>query len=174
MTVQLRKDPVDIAVVLAGLVGMNEDEAVTPGHPVVGLIQSLAEVTDPLNAAPWWYAHTPVPTLDTHPLPTLMTEGLMDIYTPSVTAEALAVAGALPTVGTPVHAGEAARLAGLSTAPLPASGNVTGWDDRPVTAGLLQFPDDGHFAVYDNPRARNLYQEFLASALDGAPRIGGR
>lgn len=174
MTVQLRKDPVDMAVVLAGLVGMNEDEDVTPGHPIVGLLQSLAEVMDPLNAAPWWYAQAPVPAGDTHPLPTLMTEGFLDVYTPSVTAEALAVAGGLPTVGTSAHASEAARLAGLEVLSLPTANDLTGWDGRPVTGGLLQFPEDGHFAVYDNPRARNLYQEFLASALDGAPRIGGR
>ena len=39
---------------------------------------------------------------------------------------------------------------------------------------FVQFPDDGHFAIYMNPDARNRYVEFFRTFLeDGAPTIVG-
>lgn len=39
------------------------------------------------------------------------------------------------------------------------------------TLALLQFPSDGHFAIFDNPVARCRMTTFLSTALAGAARI---
>jgi hypothetical protein len=38
-----------------------------------------------------------------------------------------------------------------------------------VTAGLAQYEEDDHFAIFNNEDAAALYQQFLKSALDGNP-----
>jgi hypothetical protein len=176
MTVVRRQDPLDIAALLHALLGFEDDEAVVEHHPVVGLVQTLSEATDPINYAPHWFARAPRPGdlrpgVEPRPLPVLLTEGLQDAYTPSVTVEALASAARIPIVGTVASTSEAMRVLGLDAVPLPASANARDWNGDGVTAGLAQFPDDGHYAIYYNRDARTMYRDFLASALDGAPAI---
>jgi hypothetical protein len=170
-TLQLRKDPLDISALIASMLSLNDDEPVSPGHPVIGLIQALADVTDPLNAAPTWFARRPDGFADARPMPTLMTEGLLDAYTPAPTAEALAAAAGLPVAGPIAYEGDASRLRGLGARPLPVEATLPAWDGSRVAGGLLQYPQDGHFAIYWNPDARAQYADFLANALAGAPRI---
>lgn len=171
LTILLRKDPIDLSATLEALLGFDEGETLTPFHPVLGLIQTLADATDPVNYAPYWYAEHGdwQARADASPMPMALTEGLLDAYTPSVTAEALAAAGRMPIVGDPASMPEALTLRGLTPMPLPAQDNVAAWDGSAVTAGVAQFPSDGHFAVYDNRSARRFYRDFLTSALgDGA------
>ena len=165
LTIVLRKDPIDIALVLEALLGFGEDEHVTPLHPVIGVVQTLVEATDPLNYGGWWFAEQP-PWAAT-PVPILLTEGLHDQATPSVTTEALAAAARVPIVGDPSTSPEALTLRGLAPIPLPTSGNVLGWDGAFITAGLGQFPDQDHYAIYQDKAARRLYRDFLVTALDG-------
>lgn len=169
MTVVLRKDPMDIAVLIRSLLAFTDDEALTTFHPVVGLIQMLSEATDPLNYAPWWFAEEP--PWDAAPLPIVLTEGLGDLSTPSITTEALAAAGRVPVVGPIATSPESFVLRGLTAEPLPTGGNALDWTQSAITAGLGQYPDDDHFAIYDNRSARRLYRDFLSSALEGAPRF---
>lgn len=170
MTIVLRKEPLDFAQVLEGALGFDEDETLTTLHPVVGLVQMLSEATDPLNYAPWWFAEAP--TWDAEPLPVVLTEGLNDTSTPSVTTEALAAAGRVPIVGTPATDPLALELRGLDPHDLPTEGNAVDWRGAPHTAGLAQFPDDDHFAIYDNRDALRIYRDLLVTALDGEPRLG--
>lgn len=170
-TVMLRKDPVDFAALVAGATRFSEGEVPSPGHPVIGLIQALAEVTDPIHTARGWFAET-LPGASGGPLPVLLTEGLLDPYTPSVTAEALAAAGHVPIVGEVAAMSEALRLRENGPDALPARDNASTADGEPITAGLAQFPEDGHFAIYDNRRARSLYKRFAVSVLAGDPVIG--
>ncbi|MDP2311835.1 MAG: hypothetical protein Q8P41_02950 [Pseudomonadota bacterium] len=169
MTVVLRKDPLDIATLISQLLAFQEGEALTTFHPVVGLIQMLSEATDPLNYAPWWFAEEP--SWDATPLAVVLTEGLEDAATPSLTTEALAASGRVPIVGTAATSPESQQLRGLSAQDLPASDNATDWDGAPITAGLGQYPDDGHFAIYNNRDAKQLYRDFLVTALDGGARL---
>ncbi len=169
MTIVLRKDPLDIAQVLAAALGFEEGEALTTFHPVVGLVQMLSEATDPLNYGPYWFAEAP--GWDAAPLDIVLTEGLHDAATPSVTTEALAAAARVPIVGDAATDPEGLALRGLSPDDLPTEGNAVGWDGDPVTAGLGQFPDDDHYAIYDNRDALQLYRELLVTALAGEPRL---
>lgn len=169
MTVVLRKDPLDIAQVLSAALGFDEGETLTTFHPVVGLVQMLSEATDPLNYAPYWFAEEP--TWDAAPLPVVLTEGLNDIATPSITTEALATAARVPIVGEPATDPDGLALRGLTPVGLPTEGNARDWNGDPITAGLGQFANDGHFAIYDNRDALQLYRELLVTALQGEPRL---
>jgi hypothetical protein len=175
MTIVRRKDPLDIAGLLSALMQFDEDEAVVEHHPVVSLVQMLSEATDPINYAPYWYA-AEAPSAGAGwsgvPLPVLLTEGLLDAYTPAVTAEALANAAHMPIVGTVASLPDAMELRNLMPVDLPAANNAQDWNTDAITAGLAQFPDDGHYAIYYNADARTMYRDFLDSALDGSPTIG--
>jgi len=146
-----------------------EPGTLTTFHPVLALVQMLSEVTDPLNYAPDWFAEAP--EWAARPVPMLLTEGLLDTYTPPVTIEALATAGRVPVVGELYAEPEGFALRGLGADARPAEGNAEGWDGEPVTAGLAQFPDQDHFAIYHDPDARGLYKDFLESAVHGAAEL---
>jgi pimeloyl-ACP methyl ester carboxylesterase len=169
MTIVLRKDPLDIAQVLAAALGFSEDEELTTFHPVVGLVQMLSEATDPLNYGPYWFAESPV--WPASPVPIVLTEGLLDAATPSVTTEALAAAARVPIVGEPATDPEALELRGLGVDELPTEGNALDWNGDPITAGLGQFEDNDHYAIYQNRDALQLYRDMIVSALDGEPRF---
>ena len=101
------------------------------------------------------------------PKSVLMTEGLMDRYAPPTSIEALASAMRSPQVR-PVHAViEGLSALGVADIAPPVSGNIAG---GAATAGVLQFPDDGHFAVFENPTAAAQVFDFLGSLeSDGLP-----
>jgi hypothetical protein len=67
------------------------------------------------------------------------------------------------------------ELRGLVPLERPVSGNVSGYGDGELTAGLVQYPDDGHFAVFDNSEAAYTYLGFLLSAVEAeTPTIQSR
>ncbi|MFZ5481412.1 MAG: hypothetical protein ACOZNI_31920 [Myxococcota bacterium] len=167
LTIMQRKDPLDIEATLELLLGFEEDEHLSTFHPAIGLIQTLSEVTDPLNYGPWWFAEQP--GWEASPIPVLLTEGVEDEMTPADTSEALAVAARVPIVGEPAREPDAMKLRALEPIALPTEGNARDWDDAPITAGLGQFEDVGHFAIYEDRDAKQLYRDFLVSALDGRP-----
>jgi hypothetical protein len=169
ITIVERKDPFDIAQIVTSLLQFDEGEELTTLHPVVGLIQMLSEVTDPINYGPSWFAEEP--RWDSRPLPILLTEGLNDAETPSLTTESLAAAARIPIIGTPVTDPEALDLRGIDPVGVPSEKDARDWNHDGITAGLGQFPDDNHFAIYDNVDARKLYREFLDTALDGEPEM---
>ena len=134
-------------------------------HPIVALVQMLAERTDPLNYAPLWVAES-----RGEPVSVLLTEGLWDAQTPADTSEALATAGRLPIVR-PYREREVLglELRGLEPLREPFSGNVVHPAGVEVTAGLAQFDDD-HYAIFNTPEAGLLWANFLYSmARDGSP-----
>lgn len=169
MTIVLRKDPLDIADLLSVVLDFDEGEVVDIFHPAVGLVQLFTEVTDPLNYGSWWFAEDG--GFGGRPLPIEMTEGLNDQATPSPCTEALAAAGRVPIVGEPATDPDGLRLRGLGPIDLPTSYNATDWTGAAITAGLGQYPDQDHYAIYQDNQARALYADFLISALDGDPEL---
>jgi len=166
-----RKDGMDIAAMIADLLDLGYDEELDELHPITGLVQLLSEVTDPLNYARHWF-------LEDHlyaegSVHVMATEGLLDEQTPSMTTEAMAAAGGLPILEPVAHLDDAHLLMGPPTEDLATTGNAVGYDGRPITAGLGQYPDDDHYAIFDNSTAARLYQGFLATARDdGTPTLG--
>ena len=97
----------------------------------------------------------------------LMTEGLLDLQTPPATAEALAAAGTLPILSPTAHLSTAHSLSEDGIDQSPAILNRKAYDGTKVTAGLAQFGDEDHFAIFYNETAADLYLKFLSTALDG-------
>ncbi|MBM4390171.1 MAG: hypothetical protein FJ090_03535 [Deltaproteobacteria bacterium] len=161
-------DPIPTAPLLAAALGIDEAN-LSVLHPVLGIVQMLSEVTDPMNYGPNWIAEEP--GWEARAVPVLMTEGLEDTYTPPRTIEALATAARLPIAGEMLYEPLGFDLRGLGAEDRPVEDNVVGYDGNEVTAGLAQFADQGHFAVYYDRDARNLYRDFLESASYGSPEL---
>ena len=165
MTLVQRTDP-PVLDLLSDMMQAPSGTRFTDLHPVMGLVQMLVEVTDPLYYAPQWYAEAQPGQARS----VLLTEGLHDEQTPADTSEALAVAGRL-TLCADFQERDVAglELRGLEPRELPFGGNAMAPDGTAVTAGLAQF-DSNHFAVFNIAEAANLWADFLYShATDGPP-----
>ncbi len=160
----------DVQGILTAALDFEDDDVLSVGHPALAMIQVLAEVTDPINYAPFWAARQP--HWQTSPSHVLMTSGRQDQQTPPATADALAAAGQLPIIMPAAHISPAHQLQENAFDTAPTFANRDSWDGGRVSAGLVQFQDDDHFAIFTNDTAAKLYIQFLSSALDNeAPRI---
>lgn len=159
----------DIQGLVSTLLDFAPDEQLDDLHPIAGLVQLIGEASDPLVYGPLWSARSAA--WPTRSMPVLLFEGLEDVYTPPRTAESLAGAARLPPLGVAHARSGALELCGRPTAPLPAAGNVRAWDGEAVSTGLLQYPDHGHFVIFEDEGAQAVYRGFLAGAVDGDPVI---
>ena len=154
-----KTEPIDIPG-LFGLV-LGDHEGFDAFHPVLSLFQSFVKPADPMNYAVY-LAHEPREGA-TRDL--LITEGMLDEFTPPIQAEAFAVAARVQPVS-PVYSEIPGMLwRGLAAVEAPFRGNLLNADGASWTGALLQFPDDGHFAIYGNPTAERAYVEFLADKV---------
>ncbi len=168
--VERDSDDFDIESLITNALGFSADEELTTFHPTVALVQMTAEATDPINYAPYW--HRLEASWSTAPVSVLQTEGLLDVYTPPSSTEALAGASATPIFAPVAQLSTAQELTGLLDEPTPASGNLLAWDGTSVSGGLAQYPDEGHFAIFNQWEAMELYQQFLSSSLtDSLPEV---
>ncbi len=163
-TIMYREAGMDIPALLSALLELDEDETLDTFHPVVALVQWLSDVTDPINYAPYWFHEEP--GWDAEPIHVGMSEGVLDTYTPHQTTEALAAAGRVPLLQPVASASLAHELRGISDALGPVAGNAASYADGRVTAGLVQYGDQGHFAIFDDYEAAALYREFLTAATE--------
>jgi len=170
MTIMQREDPIVIRDALLGALEAPESTEIFDLHPLISLIQTIVEPSDPMNYAPLWIAQSEGP-----PSSVLLTEGLHDSQTPADTSEALAVAGRLP-IARPYHERDVdgLKLRGLEVLSTPYSANSDHPTGTAVTAGLAQFDGD-HWAIFNNSDAALLYANFLWSQLRDSPpgEIGG-
>jgi len=170
ITILERKDPFDLAALVSSLLVLDPSEELTPLHPAIGLVQTLVDVTDPVNYAPYWSSmrgpwsgHTPVPVL--------ATSGTADVATPYETSIALAAAARLPAVSDQVVGDEALRLRGNAYTGLPTSDNGWAFDGARHTLGFAQFPGGGHGVVFEDRAASDLYINWLSSTAAGYPAL---
>lgn len=160
----------DIQAILGAALSLAPGEELDELHPVMGLVQLLSDATDPLSYAPHWQNRAPW-WQDT-PRNVLMFEGTDDIYTPPRTIRALAGAGRLPHLGARSVTSPIQRLVPLhQPGPGPFVDNLPAWDDAPVTGGVVQFPGEGHFVIFQNPDAERIYLDFLETALSAGPEV---
>ncbi|MCB9779102.1 MAG: hypothetical protein H6742_11110 [Alphaproteobacteria bacterium] len=173
LAVQYREQGgLDIEDILRRTFELDQDEALVPTHPLLAMVQVLAEGVDPLNYAPYWQSRQPF--WNSQPVSVLMTTGLLDQHTPSLTSQILAGSAGLPIAAPTWEAQPINELVGIE-ASLPLRGNRTAWDGSAVTGGIVEFPDDDHYPIFNNSDAIALYGEYLRSALyDGAPTITDR
>ncbi len=160
----------DIQGILEEVLQLEDGEELTATHPAVGLVQMIAEITDPLHYARYWFAERP--RWSATPQNVLVFQGLQDIYTPPPSIGALAAAGHVPFLGPIAETWPAQAFVPTARVDLPAAGTAEAWDGSRVTSGLLQYPDLGHFAVFEDSGAMKAYQQFLATALEsGRPEV---
>ena len=162
----------DIQGILEEVLQLGDGETLTAAHPAVGLVQMIAEATDPLHYARYWFAERP--RWEATPQNVLVVQGLQDLYTPPPTIGALAAAGRIPILDPVKQTWLAQSFVPPVGGAIPAEDNVVGWDGSRITAGILQYPEHGHFAVFDDTGAMNAYREFLAGAVDGDASIAER
>jgi len=162
-----RDDDYDFPTLIRTLLGFADDEPLTELHPILGLVQHIVEPTDPINYAPYWFHEDG--GFDHPPVPVLLTGGVRDDATPSRTSEALAAAARLPFAGAYHTIAPGAQLRGFGSTELPQELNVTTFEGQDMTSGFAQFFDGSHYAIFQEPEARDMVRTFLRTAIDGAP-----
>lgn len=163
-------DGLDIQELIRDTFDLGEDEQLDSFHPLIGMVQTLGESVDPINYAPYW--HDRQPWWEATPASVLMTTGLEDEYTPTITAQVMAGAAGIPIIDPVVQTQPINELRGLVGQATPVSYNLEAWDGTPVSGGIVEFEGEGHFPIFTNRTAVKLYQNYLDTALAGqAPEI---
>jgi len=162
-------DDLNIQELLRDTFEMDDDDPLEETHPILGVVQAISEITDPLNYAPYWHANEP--DWASTPRNVLMFEGLEDVYTPPIAIEAMAGAAQHPILAPVAQSSMVQELQDIDGTVTPTTQNIVAWDGSKVTGGLAQYPDQGHFAVFNDQDAATLYQDFLSSTLNGISEI---
>lgn len=157
-----KTEPVVIADVLKLVLQIPEDEPVDTFHPVPALLQTFVDAADPLNYGARWQRTPDAPHL-------LVTSGLQDTFTPGRNHAGLAGAFGLPQASPIAENLEILDLLGIADVAGTVTGNLGG---GARTGALVQYPQDGHFAIFNNPAAHQLFTHFFKTLReDGVPTI---
>ncbi len=161
ITLQERKDIVNFAELLRSLLAFPEAEILDDFHPVLNLIQTFIEPADPIGYARSYLVDPPQGVRRDF----LMVEGFLDFASPARGQEAFATAAGFPIVA-PVHrVPEAMEVLGPAPVLNTARENVSSAAGQ-VTAGLIQYPNETHFPIFDNSDAQRRYLEFIVSVIN--------
>ncbi len=173
-----KTQPVDVANDVSLILG----ESVDDYHPVLSLLQTYVESSDPGNYARLFFREPPIDPatgMPQTPKSIFHVLGLVDHYTPIRTIKALGLAMGTPPVLPMLDPIEGLAQAGLSWASPPVSSNVAGGK---ATAALCEYAVpvdrkgvpkyDGHFVEFNHPKAVLQSNAFLGTlARDGAARV---
>jgi hypothetical protein len=165
-TVLLRTDPIDLRLLAEGaFLNLQGKDSIGPFHPALALLQTVAEVSDPLNYAKHWTQDGESGLRNLY-----MTSGLLDPYTPAVGAEALAAAAFLPQWSEGATVSPAHVLRGIAQVTGPLTQNLPTPRGN-VTAVFRQFPGEGHFPVFDTPAIAQWVPLFESAFAQGDATI---
>lgn len=147
-----------------------EDGELDEFHPLLALVQTLLDPVDPQTWARLYLEPLP----GRRPRSALHFEGLADTMTLPAMAEALAVALRARPLEPLLSSVTGLELLGISPATTVSRNAVGGG----ATLALVQLAPadgrDGHYVLYDQPRASGLVRAFLAALARGetAPTVG--
>lgn len=162
-----KTDPIVIADVLKVVLSIPREETIDTFHPVPALLQTFVDPADPLNYGNLWRHRSGRRTPHL-----LITSGLVDTYTPPRNHGGLAAAYGVPLAAPIARQWPVLDLMGIDDVGAVVDGDLRSDDGAPLTAAMLQYPADGHFAVFENPVARGVFTEFFASLVrDGVPVV---
>jgi hypothetical protein len=151
-----KTEPYDISQVLRTVLSLENNEPIDRFHPVIALLQLWIDPADPISYGHVWRA------LDGDRPHLVATSGLLDDFTPKSTHAGLAGAFALPVVEPAAEEWPILSLLGIARGPIDtAHGNLTTSSGRTVTGAVLQYPVDGHFAIFRNAHAQDAYRQFF-------------
>jgi pimeloyl-ACP methyl ester carboxylesterase len=165
-----RQATVDFADLIRTGASFAEDEELTLLHPVMGLIQTLVDHTDPVVYAPYWF-HEDRGLAGQASTSVLLMGGLADGYTPPRTAAALASAARLRFVSEKLGDTPGSDLRRLGVDAIPVRDNLSGWDGQVVTSGFSQWETGTHWVIWEEARARNTFRNFLSTAWEERAKI---
>lgn len=160
ITLQERKDIVDFEALLRSLLDIPEAEPFDDFHPVLGLVETFIEPADPIAYARSYLENPPGGAVRD----LLIVEGFLDFASPARGQEAFATAARFPVVS-PVHrVPDAAAIVGPEPQDAPAKENVQSKSGA-ATAGMIQYPEETHYPIFDNEDANRRFAEFVRTAL---------
>jgi len=152
-----KTNPYDIpAAMMVGLA----DPALDRWHPVLNLVQLLAERADAVNHAQWVVDE---PVGDLGPRHVLQTYGIGDTFTPDATQYALARALRVDQV-----LNGNTSLENISIVDPPVTGNQHAAGESATGVVALYQPgagEDGHYVIFDLQDAQTQVGQFLATAV---------
>ncbi len=153
-----KTQPVNIPATVQGLLHDPADEF----HPLLSLIQTYLEDTDPINYARHLFAE---PLAGVAPKSIFQTMGLVDHYTPVPNIKALALAMGVQPAGPQLEPIDGLGYTAMQWGNAPLADNVAAGQ---ATGVLLEYTApataDGHFVVFDVPSAIAQSNRFLATA----------
>lgn len=162
-----KTDPIVIAEVLKLVLSIPAEEEVDTFHPVPALLQTFVDPADPLNYGPLWRHRSGRRTPHL-----LATSGLVDTFTPPRNHGGLAAAFGLPLAAPVALEWPVLQILGIADVGDVVDGDLRTDDDEPLTAAMVQYPADGHFAVFENATAMAVFTDFFASLVrDGVPIV---
>jgi hypothetical protein len=162
--------PPAIADILRLVLQAPEDEPIDRFHPVPAILQTFVDAADPLNYGSLWRHRSGRRTPHV-----IATSGLQDTYTPPINHAGLAGSFELPLADPIAERLEVLDLLGIDgVGDRWIEGNTTTDDGEPLTAAIVQFPEQGHFAVFNDPDAQTMFTDFFASLWQGTPAVRTR
>lgn len=164
-----KQGDLDLEELVTSLLDFSDGETFDAMHPIAALLQSLADVTDPINYAPYWNQRRAWFT--ERPVDVLLFQGTMDEYTPPETSDALSAAAGAPFVDSG-DIPEAHQVLGIEPVSSPVLRSIPAWGEQSVTSGMASYSGRGHFVIFELSEAASLYKEFLEGAVAGEPEIG--
>lgn len=146
-------------------------------HPVLNLLQHMAEMVDPVSFNPYFF-HQQIPGVA--PKHIFQAQGITDTYVGLPCHGAFAAAARLDLIEPLLDQDAWNRLSltgGVILADQGVSGNRLSWDQTDITAGFVQYPappggEDGHYVTYNFPSLQRRLGCFFETAIaDDIPTI---
>ncbi len=164
ISVYQKTEPIDIPEVARTLLSLEkEDYDIDLFHPVLNLLQIIADPSDPSNYGRLLIKNPISNDNKCHPKHIFMTEGTIDPYTPPDAIEALAMSIGVNPYGMIYRSKDYFEKYGITSidkSKLP--NNVKTEDGKCSSTGVLvQFKDQGHFPVFYDQTAINMYITFF-------------
>ena len=155
------------------LSGDEADDELDEFHPVLNLIQHMAEMVDPMGFNPYFF-EKPVPGAG--PKHVLQAQGVTDTYVGQPCHGAFAAAARMDLIMPIVNEDAWQRLMWTGGQILPDEGivgNRVDYSGAPTTSALVQYPeppngDDGHYVTFRFPSMHRRVACFFKTALDDA------
>jgi hypothetical protein len=140
-------------------------------NPVLSLVQTLGDPSDPLNFASGMASSPIIGGVTAHHV--FQVYGQNDSYSPDVTEATYALAAGLAVATHDTSVTTPAPIGGTPETATPLSGNIS----SSITAAMREYAPaagkDGHFVAFDNATAREDIARFLAQAAAGkVPQVG--
>lgn len=174
ISITQKTQPVNIPQAFAALLQVTVTAAnpLSPLHPVITMLQTAVDVSDPSNYARYIVRE---PVMGNRPHHVFQTQGFVDSYAPPAAIAALAMSIGLPLLQPILHPDDSYPLRMLDPVNAPVTANL---GMPAVSAAWQQFNapgrTDGHFVIFNVAAARNRAAQFLrtyAYSTDGSASI---